>query len=70
MYRNAIENDYQPYARLVGICDSNPGRLELSRSRSATKPSITAPTAFAPADFEKMIAEQSVQTVIITTISR
>jgi predicted dehydrogenase len=68
MYRNAIENDYQPYARLVGICDINPGRLDLARNRSATKPSITPPVPYAPTDFEKMIAEQKVQTVIVTTV--
>jgi predicted dehydrogenase len=68
MYRNAIEGEYQPYARLVGICDINPGRMELARSKSATKPSITAPKPYAPADFEKMIAEQRVQTVIVTTV--
>jgi predicted dehydrogenase len=68
MYSRAIQDDYKQYAQLVAICDVNPGRMELLRSKSATKPSIPTPVAYAPADFEKMIAEQRVQTVIVTTL--
>jgi len=67
MYQNAIETDYAAYAELVGICDINPGRMEVSQRHSkqhGTKPAV----AYAPADFEKMIREQKPEHVIVTTV--
>jgi predicted dehydrogenase len=76
MYQGSIQGGYSLWAQLVGICDNNPGRLDLALKRSAaaaTQPSVVQPAApppvaYAPADFEKMIAEQKVQTVIVTTV--
>src|SRR5687768_4442698 len=67
MYQNAIERDYKQHAQLVGLCDKNPGRLELARTKSS-KNEAPPPAAYAPDDFEKMIREQRVDTVIVTTV--
>lgn len=67
MYQRAIQEDYRDHAALVGLCDINPGRLELARSKSAGY-GAKAPTGYAPADFERMIRENRVQFVIVTTM--
>src|SRR5437868_4596268 len=56
MYQKAIEGDYKNCAQLVGICDTNPGRLELSQ-RKSREAGAEVPPAFAAADFEKMLAQ-------------
>ena len=54
MYQKAIEGDYRASAQLVRICDTNPGRLELSQKKSRDA-GAEIPPAFEPADFEKML---------------
>jgi predicted dehydrogenase len=65
MYRDAILGGYKDHAQLVGFCDSNPGRLELARSKAKEKGAEVP--GYAPADFEKMIAETKPDAVIVTT---
>ena len=67
MYQGAIEGNYKEHCELVGLCDTNPGRLELSRQRSSAS-GATPPPGYAPADFERMIRDNRVQTVIVTTM--
>ncbi|HEV2296377.1 MAG TPA: Gfo/Idh/MocA family oxidoreductase [Tepidisphaeraceae bacterium] len=67
MYQGAIEGAYKEHAELVGLCDTNPGRLALAQRKSKAR-EATPPQAYAPADFEKMLKEQKVDTVIITTM--
>ncbi len=67
MYQDAIEKRYAEHARLVGICDTNPGRLELSQRRSKQNGSEPA-KAYAAEAFEAMIREQRPEVVIVTTI--
>lgn len=67
MYQDAIEKTYAAHAELVGICDTNPGRMELSRERSTRNGATPAP-AFAPDDFEKMIRDGRAEVVIVTTM--
>ncbi len=67
MFKDAIEKTYAAHAELVGLCDSNAGRLELSRRRS-TANGATPPPAYAAADFERMLAETKPDIVIVTTM--
>ncbi len=67
MYQGAIEGGYKEHAELVGLCDSNPGRLALAQRKSEDR-KAKPPQAYAPADFEKMLTEQRVDTVIVTTM--
>ena len=49
---------------LVGICDSNPGRLEVAQNDSK-KHGAAVPPAYAPADFDQMIKETKPDFVIV-----
>jgi predicted dehydrogenase len=66
MYQIAIEKEYRDYAELVGVCDTNPGRVELARSQAiATKSSV--PPGYAARDFDRMVRETKPDIVIVTT---
>ncbi|MEO6003347.1 MAG: Gfo/Idh/MocA family oxidoreductase [Opitutus sp.] len=67
MYQDAIERDYPQHAELVGICDTNPGRLDEARARSV-KNGATPPVAFTAAHFDQMLRETKPDHVIVTTI--
>lgn len=69
MYQNAIEKDYSDYAELVGVCDINPGRVELARARSiANKASV--PPGYPSSEFNRMIVEAKPDYVIVTTVDQ
>jgi predicted dehydrogenase len=63
MYLDAFEKSFCAASRLVALCDSNAGRLELA----AALPSVTpfAPRLYSANDFERMIAETKPDTVIV-----
>ncbi len=67
MYQDAIEKTYPEHAELVGLCDTNPGRLELARTRS-TQNGAKPPPGYAASDFERMIRETKPDFVIVTTV--
>jgi predicted dehydrogenase len=67
MYQDAIEKDYPASAQLVGLCDVNPGRLEVARQRSQTNGAVPPPV-FAADQFERMITETKPDIVIVTTV--
>jgi predicted dehydrogenase len=67
MYRGAIENTYKDSAELVAICDTNPGRMELSRERSRAG-GATPPAAYLAKDFDRMVAETKPDIIIVTTM--
>jgi predicted dehydrogenase len=66
MYRTAILGAYAPHAELVGLCDINPGRVELSR-RVAAEKGVAVP-GYGADDFEKMIRETKPDYVVVTTV--
>ncbi|WP_202796014.1 Gfo/Idh/MocA family protein [Opitutus terrae] len=67
MYQDAIERTYPQHAELVGLCDTNAGRLELARTRS-TRNEATPPPAFLARDFDRMLAETKPDILIVTTV--
>jgi predicted dehydrogenase len=66
MYRTAILGPYAPHAELVGLCDLNPGRVELSRKVAADK-GVNVP-GYAASDFDRMLRDTKPQVVIVTTV--
>jgi predicted dehydrogenase len=65
MYSEAIVERFADQAELVGLCDSNVGRLQL-RADWAREQGIEVPT-FGDDQFEPMIAETKPDVVIVTT---
>jgi predicted dehydrogenase len=66
MYVAAITGTHADVASLVAIADPNGGRYRL-HAAAAVAAGAPAPVPYAPDDLEKMIAEQSVERVIVTT---
>lgn len=64
-FRNAIANDFPGSAKLVAICDSNPGRLELAMKNDVKHcPDLKG---YIATDFKKMLEEQSPDCVFVCT---
>ncbi len=64
MYRDAAAFDYPQTAELVGLCDINPGRLELARRKITERGGKDAP-GFAPEQFEDMILRLHADLVVV-----
>lgn len=66
IYTKAILQDYADHCELVGICDSNRGRLELCNG-TIVKKYKSPPVPMYPDDqFDKMIDEQKPDIIVIT----
>jgi predicted dehydrogenase len=67
MYRDAlVEHAIDPSTELVALCDSNPERLQLSAS-SLPEGSPAKVGLYDAGEFDRMIAEQRPDTMIVTT---
>jgi predicted dehydrogenase len=66
MYTNAITGKYRDGHEIVGICDSNAGRLALA-TRKVTESGASQPRGYLAKDFDRMLAETKPQFVIVTT---
>ena len=66
LYQDGIERTHAAAAELVGLCDSNRGRIDLARVRSAAN-GARVPAGYLAGEFERMLAEQKPDTVIVTT---
>jgi predicted dehydrogenase len=62
----ALTGEYRQFAELAAICDVNPGRLELQNRKFRDRGLPELP-AYPAADFDRMIAEQKPDAVIVTT---
>jgi predicted dehydrogenase len=65
MYSVAIIERFADHAELVGLCDSNAGRLQL-RADWAREQDVEVPT-YSDGQFDQMIAETKPDMVIVTT---
>ena len=65
MFRDAILGEHSKNSKLAALCDIN--SLRMKAWQAEKKLSIPS---YSPADFEKMIKEQAIDTVIVTTIDR
>ena len=66
MFRKAITETHAEGNELVALCDVNQTRLALSAGKMPDQPGNGIATYMA-ADFDRMIAEQQPDTVIVTT---
>ncbi|MDO8541243.1 MAG: Gfo/Idh/MocA family oxidoreductase [Opitutaceae bacterium] len=66
LYQDAIEKTYARWAELVGICDSNAGRIDLTQRRSRRN-GAPVPVGYRPQDFGRMLREQRPDVVIVTS---
>lgn len=64
MYLTAITKTFKDGNELVGICDTNPGRLETAARYVA--PNAAKPKKYAAADFDKMLKDLKPDCVIVT----
>ena len=61
MWGRSVLADYKDHVDFVGLCDSNPGRLEtVKKALGVSCPVFT--------DFEKMMIETKPETLIVTTV--
>jgi predicted dehydrogenase len=65
MYLTAITKNFQEGNELVGLCDVNPGRLDVAAAFVA--PNGAKPKKYLAADFDKMVKELKPDCVIVTT---
>lgn len=67
MFQQAVQQTYRETCELVGLCDLNPGRLELARQRSV-RHGASIPPGYAHTDFARMVRETKPDYVIVTTM--
>ena len=67
MYTGALLGDYKQYGQIVGLCDTNQGRMDLTNKLLVEKGVKPAPT-FMPHQFDEMIRQTKPNTVIVTTM--
>lgn len=66
MFQDAIWGPHSTTARLVAVCDTNPGRLAYVAQR-ATSVGAAVPKAYTAADFDRMLREHRPDALIVTT---
>jgi predicted dehydrogenase len=64
MFLHALLGEHAAVGRLVGLCESNPGRLAHATA-IARRSDLSVPT-YSSADFDRMLHETSAQWVIVT----
>jgi predicted dehydrogenase len=70
MFLKAVAQTFVDRCQLVALCDLNPGRLDVANARLREEFSHPPVATYLPDAFDRMIAEQRVQTVIVTSIDR
>jgi len=71
MYVTALCHPEKTHAgRLVGLCDINPGRMDRTNGLMAEKWAHAPVPTYGIDDFERMLREQKVDVVIVTTVDR
>ena len=66
LYQDGIEKTHAAHAELVAVCDTNPGRVEVARRRSASN-GARVPPGYGAADFDRMLADTKPDVVIVCT---
>lgn len=67
MYQEAVQQTYAGHARLVAVCDSNPGRVDAALTRSSARP-VPPPAAYSADGFDRLLTETKPDVVLVTTM--
>jgi predicted dehydrogenase len=67
LYQNAIYKTYAETCEMVGLCDTNEGRLKVAQAEAKEATGKIIPLYLAD-DFDKMLSETKPDIVIVTTI--
>ncbi len=67
LFTAAILGQMADVCELAGICDSNPGRLDLANKWIAGQKKTKAVPQYSDGEFDRMIKEQNPDVVIVTT---
>ena len=67
---NALAGPYADRAELVGFCDVNQTRMAVHNRWLAEKFGAAAVPQYAAADFARMLTEQRVDAVVVTSVDR
>ncbi len=67
MYTQAVTKTYKDTCELVGLCDTNQGRMDLVNRKIVAAGGASVPT-FAAAAFEQMVAQTRPDVVIVTSM--
>jgi predicted dehydrogenase len=71
MFSEALLTTYKESSRIVGLCDVNQVRMDYNNEIFQSTHCLPAPVpTYKAADFDRMIAEQKPDTVIVTTVDR
>ncbi|MDR1282716.1 MAG: Gfo/Idh/MocA family oxidoreductase [Opitutaceae bacterium] len=74
LYRDALSGPHAAHGELVALCDINPRRAanwQAFSGRHATGPALPEPLpVYPPADFTRMLKDERVDRVIVTSIDR
>ncbi len=70
MFTMALLQDYQDHGQLVAFCDRNQTRMNYFNQYFADRLAAAPVPTYKSEDFERMIHEQQVDCVIVTTIDR
>jgi predicted dehydrogenase len=70
MFTTALLKDYRDRGELVAFCDQNQTRMDYYNQYYAETVGARPVPTYKPADFDRMIAEQRVDCVIVTSIDR
>lgn len=68
MYLDAIVGDYKDVAKLVGFCDTSQTRMDWHNKRLVEECGIDPVPTYSAGDFDKMVAEQKPDVVIVTSM--
>ncbi len=70
MFSDAILNLHKRTSRLVALCDPNPVRMDYHNRQYALQYKAKAVPTYLSEDFDRMIAEQKPDVVIVTSVDR
>ncbi len=67
MWQEGLYRDFHDICEVVGLCDTNPGRLKFYQDYAKKETGKSIPT-YGARDFDMMIRETKPETVIVTTV--